>query len=83
MDDDDEDEDEEDDCKNYILAKVYYINMLLAIVLLPFLFDLMLTLPCSLVAPSPPVVKKRKLGKNPTVDTSFLPDRDREVRSNI
>lgn len=27
----------------------------------------------------PPVVKKRKFGKNPTVDTSFLPDRDREV----
>lgn len=25
--------------------------------------------------------KKRKLGKNPTVDTSFLPDRDREVSS--
>lgn len=23
--------------------------------------------------------KKRKLGKNPDVDTSFLPDRDREV----
>jgi len=27
----------------------------------------------------PPVAKRRKLGKNPTVDTSFLPDRDREV----
>lgn len=27
----------------------------------------------------PPVFKKRKLGKNPNVDTSFLPDRDREV----
>ncbi|EMP41497.1 60S ribosomal protein L10 [Chelonia mydas] len=25
--------------------------------------------------------KKRKLGKNPDVDTSFLPDRDREVRA--
>uniref|UniRef100_A0A3Q3FZQ1 Family with sequence similarity 50 member A n=1 Tax=Labrus bergylta TaxID=56723 RepID=A0A3Q3FZQ1_9LABR len=25
-------------------------------------------------------VKKKKLGKNPDVDTSFLPDRDREVR---
>uniref|UniRef100_A0A3P9N4G3 Family with sequence similarity 50 member A n=1 Tax=Poecilia reticulata TaxID=8081 RepID=A0A3P9N4G3_POERE len=25
--------------------------------------------------------KKKKLGKNPDVDTSFLPDRDREVRS--
>lgn len=24
-------------------------------------------------------VKKKKLGKNPDVDTSFLPDRDREV----
>lgn len=24
--------------------------------------------------------KKRKLGKNPDVDTSFLPDRDREVK---
>lgn len=23
--------------------------------------------------------KKKKLGKNPDVDTSFLPDRDREV----
>lgn len=34
-------------------------------------------------APSPepvPVQKKRKLGKNPAVDTSFLPDRDREVK---
>lgn len=29
-------------------------------------------------SPPPPVQKKRKLGKNPTVDTSFLPDRDRE-----
>lgn len=28
---------------------------------------------------SPPVIKKRKMGKNPDVDTSFLPDRDREV----
>ena len=25
-------------------------------------------------------VKKKKLGKNPDVDTSFLPDREREVR---
>lgn len=25
--------------------------------------------------------KKRKLGKNPDVDTSFLPDRDREVKA--
>ena len=25
-------------------------------------------------------LKKKKLGKNPDVDTSFLPDRDREVR---
>ena len=24
-------------------------------------------------------MKKRRFGKNPTVDTSFLPDRDREV----
>ncbi|GCC43568.1 hypothetical protein chiPu_0027609, partial [Chiloscyllium punctatum] len=24
-------------------------------------------------------IKRRKLGKNPDVDTSFLPDRDREV----
>ena len=24
-------------------------------------------------------IKKKKVGKNPTVDTSFLPDRDREV----
>jgi len=24
-------------------------------------------------------VKKKKVGKNPNVDTSFLPDRDREV----
>ena len=24
-------------------------------------------------------VKKKKLGKNPDVDTSFLPDREREV----
>lgn len=31
------------------------------------------------LAPSPPTFKKRKLGKNPDVDTSFLPDRDREV----
>ena len=30
--------------------------------------------------PSPPKPKKRKLGKDPAVDTSFLPDRDREVR---
>ena len=30
-------------------------------------------------SPSPPRPKKRKLGKNPAVDTSFLPDRDREV----
>lgn len=29
--------------------------------------------------PSPPKPKKKRLGKNPTVDTSFLPDRDREV----
>ena len=29
---------------------------------------------------APPVFKKRKVGKNPNVDTSFLPDRDREVR---
>lgn len=28
--------------------------------------------------PSPPKPKKKRLGKNPTVDTSFLPDRDRE-----
>uniref|UniRef100_A0A8C9SRI7 Family with sequence similarity 50 member A n=1 Tax=Scleropages formosus TaxID=113540 RepID=A0A8C9SRI7_SCLFO len=27
--------------------------------------------------------KKKKLGKNPDVDTSFLPDRDREVREEI
>jgi len=26
-------------------------------------------------------VKKKKVGKNPNVDTSFLPDRDREVCS--
>ncbi|ELK38602.1 Protein FAM50 like protein [Myotis davidii] len=26
--------------------------------------------------------KKRKLGKNPDVDTSFLPDRDREEEEN-
>jgi hypothetical protein len=32
-----------------------------------------------IASPPPPVEKKRKLGKNPTVDTSFLPDRDREV----
>jgi hypothetical protein len=25
--------------------------------------------------------KKKKLGKNPDVDTSFLPDRDREVKT--
>lgn len=25
-------------------------------------------------------VKKKKLGKNPDVDTSFLPDREREVQ---
>ena len=25
-------------------------------------------------------VKKKKLGKNPDVDTSFLPDREREVK---
>lgn len=31
--------------------------------------------PCLVDAP----VKKKKLGKNPDVDTSFLPDRDREV----
>ncbi|XP_025892721.1 protein FAM50A-like, partial [Nothoprocta perdicaria] len=30
--------------------------------------------------PEPP--KKRKLGKNPDVDTSFLPDRDREEEEN-
>ncbi|XP_022801148.1 protein FAM50A-like, partial [Stylophora pistillata] len=32
-----------------------------------------------------PVVplKKKKLGKNPDVDTSFLPDRDREVREYV
>lgn len=34
---------------------------------------------CSSLPPPPPAEKKRKLGKNPTVDTSFLPDRDREV----
>ena len=27
-------------------------------------------------------VKKRRLGKNPDVDTSFLPDRDREEEEN-
>ncbi|MEQ2274403.1 Protein fam50a, partial [Xenotaenia resolanae] len=27
-------------------------------------------------------VKKKKLGKNPDVDTSFLPDRDREEEEN-
>ncbi|XP_068780188.1 protein FAM50A isoform X1 [Struthio camelus] len=36
--------------------------------------------------PSPPATeeppKKRKLGKNPDVDTSFLPDRDREEEEN-
>ena len=30
-------------------------------------------------APSPPKPKKKRLGKNPAVDTSFLPDREREV----
>lgn len=35
-----------------------------------------------LIAPPPSELapKKKKLGKNPDVDTSFLPDRDREVR---
>jgi len=28
-------------------------------------------------------VKKKKVGKNPNVDTSFLPDRDREVCSSL
>jgi protein FAM50 len=30
-------------------------------------------------SPSPPNPKKKRLGKDPAVDTSFLPDRDREV----
>ena len=29
---------------------------------------------------SAPVVKKSKFGKDPTVETSFLPDKDREIR---
>lgn len=45
-----------------------------------FFFIVPLSLSPTRAAP-PPVVKKKKLGKNPTVDTSFLPDRDREVRS--
>ena len=32
--------------------------------------------------PSSPTIKKRKIGKNPDVDTSFLPDRDREEEEN-
>ncbi|KAF9439071.1 hypothetical protein BGZ76_000553 [Entomortierella beljakovae] len=28
--------------------------------------------------PSPPVIKKSKFGKDPNIDTSFLPDRERE-----
>lgn len=31
---------------------------------------------------SSPVLKKKKIGKNPDVDTSFLPDRDREEEEN-
>ena len=30
-----------------------------------------------------PLSKKRKFGKNPEVDTSFLPDRDREVMKHL
>ena len=85
MDDDDEEEDEndeEDDCKSYNVN--LQASLLLAIthvlILANFVAEL-LKCHVSLVAP-PPVVKKKKLGKNPTVDTSFLPDRDREVRSN-
>ena len=33
----------------------------------------------TVLAPPPVVKKRKKLGKNPNVDTSFLPDRDREV----
>ncbi|XP_038054501.1 protein FAM50A-like [Patiria miniata] len=33
-------------------------------------------------ADSQPVIKKKKLGKNPDVDTSFLPDREREEEEN-
>ena len=65
---DGEDENDDDDCKYmYTFSFYHYFKCNL--------------LQFFLVAP-PPVVKKRKLGKNPTVDTSFLPDRDREVRSN-
>lgn len=31
---------------------------------------------------SEPAKKKKKLGKNPDVDTSFLPDREREEEEN-
>ena len=41
-------------------------------------YILPLSLSLSLSAESPPV-KKRKVCKNPAVDTSFLPDRKREV----
>ena len=34
----------------------------------------------AIIFSAPPPVKRRRFGKNPTVDTSFLPDRDREVR---
>ena len=43
-------------------------------------FHFIFILACS---PAPPVEKKRKLGKNPMVDTSFLPDRDREVSPQV
>lgn len=35
--------------------------------------------PPASIVPSPPKPKRKRLGKNPEVDTSFLPDRDREV----
>ena len=76
MDDEEEDgdneNDDDDDCKSLFHHNCIYCSYEQTCVLnFHFLY----------IAP-PPIVKKRKLGKNPTVDTSFLPDRDREVRSN-